>query len=109
MKVFRFKYDSIQDYLEKTNIVFFHIPYYGRKGFTIPLPYFKFEKNLVLLRHILQSLIYATGTNLITKYSDLTIDFSNEFKFSYNLIVNKDFLNNLGLQYNKPESFELIL
>jgi len=108
-KVFRFKYDSIPDYIEKTNIIFFHIPYIARKGFTIPLPFFKFERDLVLLHYLLQTIIQATNLNLISHYSDLLIDFSNEFKFSYNLNINTDFLKNLGLKENKLQNFEILL
>ena len=102
-KVFRFKYNSVQDYIEKTNIVFFYIPFISRKGFTIPLPFFKFENNPILLQFLLQSLIDATGSNQITRYSNFEIEFSQVLNFKYNLDVNTDFLRFLGLVYKKPK------
>ena len=105
-KVFRFNYNSIQDYVEKTNIIFFHIPFLQRRELRIPLYLLKFDRNIFLLQSILTAVRYANTANEITKYGKFEFDI-DDFKFTYELVLNSDLLENLGLKIEKLQNFEV--
>lgn len=98
-KVFRFKYDSIKDYITKTTISFFYIPYIFRNNLTFPIQLLKFETNILLMNLMMLNYLIANQNNTFFRILDLRFVNSDEVEFAGKLF-NINLLSNLGLENN---------
>lgn len=83
---FRFKYNSISDYIGKTAISFFYIPYINRMGLNIPLEILKFETNQVLFNLYMTDFLLSNSFN--TFLSPINFKFTEDFKFEIIAVLN---------------------
>lgn len=98
-KVFRFKYDSIKDYIAKTAISFFYIPYVFRNNLTFPVQFLKFETNILLTNLMMLNYLIANQNNVFFRILDLNFINSDEIEFVGKLF-NIELLSKLGLENN---------